>query len=140
MIGDESASAFVTCGSLMFSGSRERTRLTRSRTSFAASSMFLSVLNSIVMFVRCSADDDRSVRMPSIEESSFSSGSVTFDSITSAEAPASLGSTDTIGESMLGYSRTGSRANIRPPTSTMKIEATTQTTGRLMDRSDSSIG
>ena len=88
MIGEESASALVTWGSLMSCGSRPRTRLTRSRTSLAASSMFLAWLNSIVMLVLCSAEEDRRVRMPSMEESSFSSGSVTLDSMTSAEAPA----------------------------------------------------
>jgi hypothetical protein len=59
--------------------------------------------------VDSSAEVDLMTRMPSIEAISFSSGSVTFVSTTSADAPGYDVSTETVGESMFGYSRTGRR-------------------------------
>jgi hypothetical protein len=87
MTGEESASALVTRGSSISSGRRPRARLTRSRTSLAASSTLRSRLNSTVMREDSSWESERMTRMPSMEATSRSSGSVTLASTTSAEAP-----------------------------------------------------
>ena len=83
--GLESGSALLTRGGSISAGSF--TRLTRSRMSFAASSILRPRLNSIVTVERCSEEFERTSRMPSMAATSFSIGSVTFDSTTCAEAP-----------------------------------------------------
>ncbi|MNX89514.1 hypothetical protein D3C86_1215310 [compost metagenome] len=89
MIGSESASALETTGGASISCGRLRTACeTLSRTSLAASSKFLSKLNSIVMLLLPWLLEDVMFRIPSIELMAFSKGSVICDSIMSALAPA----------------------------------------------------
>jgi hypothetical protein len=82
MIGLASASCFVISGSSMSSGSLFRPRITRSRTSWAATSTSRSRVNSTVMVETCSRDWDTSVRIPSMPLISSSRGSVTSVSTT----------------------------------------------------------
>ena len=87
MTGEASASCLATMGSSIVSGSRPRTRATRSRTSCAHWSMSRARSNSMVMLLTCSRLWLVSVRMPSMLLISSSSRSVTSVSTTLAFAP-----------------------------------------------------
>ena len=108
MIGRASASCLFTTGSSISWGSRPRTRETISRTSWAASSIGRSRLNSRLMLEDCSELLLVMVRRPSSEASCSSSTSVTADSMTAGLAPRSVTDTETIGGSTSGNSRTES--------------------------------
>ena len=82
-----SASCLATMGSLMSSGSLSRTRLMRSRTSWAPISTSRFKSNSTVMLLTCSRDSLRRILMPGILLISCSIGSVTSASTSSAFAP-----------------------------------------------------
>jgi hypothetical protein len=87
MIGQASESRFATTGSSTSSGSRLRTRETRSRTSFAATSRSRSSANSTEIDDTCSRLLDVTCRTPSIPISSSSRSCVTEVSTTSGAAP-----------------------------------------------------
>ena len=73
---------------------------------------------------------------PSMPDSESSSGFVTWDSITSADAPRYTVVTFTIGSSILGNSRTDNREYEIMPISTITNDITVANTGRLMQISD----
>ena len=73
---------------------------------------------------------------PSMPANWSSSGLVTCDSITSGEAPLYVVSTDTMGSSILGYSRTVRREYEIRPISTMISDRTDANTGRLIQVSE----
>ena len=135
MIGKASASVFSMTGSSMSSGRRPRTRATLSRTSWAASSIGRSRLNSRVMVAICSWLLLVRVRSPSTLVSSSSSTSVTADSITCGLAPGRITVTVTTGASASGNSRTASRVYPMMPTSTMPRLTIEESTGRRMKSS-----
>ena len=87
MIGWESESALATSGGLAWSGKAPCTRLTRSRTSEAATSMSRSRANSMVTFERPSRLVELIRSMPWMPATCCSIGSVIWFSMTSAEAP-----------------------------------------------------
>ena len=72
------------------------------------------------------------VRTPSMPDSESSSGCVTCDSITCADAPVYTVRTDTTGVSIFGYSRTDNRVNAITPSNTMTRLITVASTGRRM--------
>ena len=82
-----SASCLATMGSLMSSGSLSRTRLMRSRTSWAPISTSRLSSNSTVILLTCSRDSLRRILIPGILLISCSMGSVTSASTSSALAP-----------------------------------------------------
>ena len=85
--GSASESACATTGSSISAGRRPRTRATRSRTSLAATSGFFSSLKRTLISLRPARVADSITSMPSMPAMESSSGLVTCDSITSAEAP-----------------------------------------------------
>ena len=87
MIGCESDSTFAITGSSTVSGSRPRTRDTLSRTSAAAASGLLVILNRTLIWLRSERLCDVISSTPSMPARESSSGFVTCDSTTSAEAP-----------------------------------------------------
>ena len=87
MMGCALTSCLATTGSSTVSGRLPRTRETRSRTSFAASSTLRLRANSMVMRETCSWDEELITLMPSMVESCSSSTSVTSFSTTWALAP-----------------------------------------------------
>src|SRR6266508_4200121 len=109
MMGKASASCLAMIGSLISSGSKPRTRETRSRTSCAQRSMSRARSNSMVMLLTCSRLWLVRVLMPSMLLISSSSRSLTSVSTTAALAPGYTVVTLTIGGSMSGNSRTGRR-------------------------------
>ncbi len=109
MIGFASASTLAITGSSTSSGSRPRTRATRSRTSLAAASGLRSRRKRTVIWLFSARLIEVSTSTPSIPASESSSTLVTRDSMISALAPRYLVSTVTTGSSIFGYSRTGSR-------------------------------
>src|SRR5262245_57805164 len=123
----------------MSSGSDERTRATRSRTSLAAASTLRVTVKRTVIWLLSARLIEVMISMPSIPDSESSSGLVTWDSMISALAPGKRVSTVTTGSSMFGYSRIGSRCQqMRPTSSTMRL-STVAKTGRLMQRSARNI-
>ena len=88
MIGWLSESALATSGGSAWSGRRPTTRLTRSRTSLAASSMLRSSENSMFTLERPSRLVELMRSTPWMPAICCSTGSVIRLSITSAEAPA----------------------------------------------------
>jgi len=74
---------------------------------------------------------------PSMPANESSSGLVTCDSTTSADAPRYVTATLTTGSSIRGYSRTESRVYEMRPISTMMSDSTVAKTGRLMHISGS---
>ena len=105
MVGVASASTLAMTGSSTASGRRPRTRETRSRTSAAAVSGSLVSLKRTVIWLRSVRDTLVMMSTPSMPAMESSSGFVTWDSITSDEAPSSEVLTLTSGSSMRGYSR-----------------------------------
>ena len=130
MIDCASASTLAITGSSISSGSRPRTRATRSRTSLAATSG--SVPRRKRTVIRLSSDWllEVSDSMPSIPEIDPSRICVTCVSMISALAPRYCVRTETIGSSMFGYSRTVRREYETMPTSTMSRLSTVEKTGR----------
>ena len=133
MTGKASASTLAMTGSSIACGKRLRTREVRSRTSAAAESASFSSLKRTVI-CPCSARlMEVMTSTPSIPAIESSSGLVTWDSITSADAPAYLTLTVTTGSSILGYSRTVKRLKLTAPISTINSESTVANTGRRME-------
>ena len=87
MITSESDSAFSICGGSASRGMRSTTRLTASRTSFAAASMSRSSENSMLMLPSPLLLCDSMVSTPSMPDSASSSTCVMRVSTTAAEAP-----------------------------------------------------
>ncbi len=87
MIGHASASVLEMTGSSMSRGSRPRTRATLSRTSAAAASESRESEKRMVMSLRSVRETDEITSTPSMPESESSSTLVTWDSITSEDAP-----------------------------------------------------
>ena len=135
--GKASASTFAMTGSSTACGSLLRTREVRSRTSAAAVSASFSSRKRTEICV-CSARlievITSTASMPAIESSS---GLVTCDSITSADAPAYLTLTVTTGSSIFGYSRIDSLVKLTRPISTTSRDSTVANTGRRIDSSAS---
>ena len=88
MMGWASASTLAMVGSRISSGKARRTRLTRSRTSLVAVSIFTELRNRMVMRLDSAREVDSIVSMPSMPASEPSSTWVTWLSMTSAEAAA----------------------------------------------------
>src|SRR3954468_19816460 len=109
MMACASASIFDTNGSSIVDGSCLRIRATRSRTSAAAASTSRVVRKVIVIWLTSSRLLDLMVLMPSMPDSESSSGCVTALLITWAVAPLYTVRTETMGGSILGYSRTAMR-------------------------------
>src|SRR5581483_10961279 len=124
-------------GSSIVSGSLPRARETLSRTSAAAESG--SRFNEKRTLIRLFSDRlcEVMISTPSIPASESSSGLVTCDSTTSADAPRYLVDTLTTGSLMRGSSRTERRVYEIIPTSRMMSESTVAKTGRLMHISGS---
>ncbi len=101
----ESDSAFSISGGSASSGNRSTTRLTASRTSFAAASISRSSENSMLMLPSPLLLWDSIVSTPSIPDRESSSTCVIRVSTTAAEAPGYSTETDTTGGSMAGSSR-----------------------------------
>src|SRR5690242_8458654 len=140
MTGCESASTFAMIGSSIVSGSLPRARDTLSRTSAAAESgSRFSVKRTLMRLVSERLCDVIS-STPSMPASESSSGFVTCDSTTSADAPRYVVLTLTTGSSMRGYSRTESRVYEIRPINRMISDSTVAKTGRLMQISGSCIG
>ena len=88
IIGSELASALVTTGGASRSCGRLRIACdVLSRTSLAAFSRSSPILNSTVMLLFPTDDEEESDLIPSMPFIAFSSGSVICDSIISALAP-----------------------------------------------------
>jgi hypothetical protein len=87
MIGCAFTSCLATIGSSASRGSWPRTRETRSRTSFAASSTSRRKLNSMVTRETCSCDEEVMSLTPSMVDICSSSTSVISVSTTCGEAP-----------------------------------------------------
>src|SRR6476619_1522321 len=137
MTGCESASTLAMIGSSIVSGSLPRARDTLSRTSAAAESgSRFSVKRTLMRLVSERLCDVIS-STPSMPASESSSGFVTCDSTTSAEAPRYVVLTLTTGSSIRGYSRTESRVYEIRPISRMISDSTVANTGRLMQISGS---
>src|SRR6476661_552827 len=137
--GNASASTFAITGSSMACGSLLRTREVRSRTSAAAASASFSSRNRTWIWVcsgRLMEVMTSTASMPAIESSR---GLVTWDSITSEEAPAYRTLTVTMGSSIFGYSRTARRVKLTAPTSSTSSDSTVANTGRRMAISGSCI-
>src|SRR5690606_30271795 len=130
--GLASASTFATTGSMMSSGSLERARATRSRTSAAAPSGSRSSRKRTVIWLSSAREIEVSTSTPSMPAIEFSSGLLTCDSMISADAPRYSVRTVTTGSSIWGYSRTCSRSKLTAPTSIMMIARTVAKTGRWM--------
>ncbi len=135
--GKASASTLATTDSPAESGSRARTRATRSRTSAAAASGSLLSLKRTVIWLCSEREIEVRMSTPSMPAMESSSGLVTCDSITSDEAPTSLVLTVTTGSSIRGYSRTLSLVYDTAPTSNSISDITVANTGRRMEISDS---
>ena len=134
--GNASASTLAITGSSIASGRRWRMRDTRSRTSAAASSGFFSSLKRAVIWLCSEREIEVRMSMPSMPAIESSSGLVTWDSITSDDAPISRVLTVTTGSSMRGYSRTASLPYDTAPTSITINDSTDANTGRRMEISD----
>ena len=87
MMGLESASTLAMIGSSIVSGSLPLARATLSRTSAAAESGSRFKLKRTLMTLRSDLLCDVITSTPSIPASESSSGFVTWDSTTSADAP-----------------------------------------------------
>src|SRR5687768_15682194 len=135
MIDWASASTLAITGSSISSGSRPRTRATRSRTSLAATSGSAPRRKRTVMRLCSGSLDEVSVSMPSMPAIEPSSTCVTWLSMISALAPRYSVRTETIGSSMFGYSRTVRREYDTRPTSTMSRLVTIENTRRRMKKS-----
>ena len=85
--GSALASLLTMRGSSASSGSLPRTRPTAARTSFAASSMSRPVTNSTVVWLRPCRLSEVMLRMPLIEATAPSTGSVMSVSTISGAAP-----------------------------------------------------
>jgi hypothetical protein len=135
--GNASASTLAMTGSSMACGSRLRTREVRSRTSAAAESASFSRRKRTVICA-CSARlmevITSTASMPAMESSS---GLVTCDSMTSADAPAYFTLTVTTGSSIFGYSRIDSLVKLTIPISKTSSDSTVAKTGRRMETSES---
>ncbi len=133
MMASELASLLVTTGGESMSCGRPRAApATLSRTSFAAASRFASRLNSTVMLLVPWLLDEEMLRTPEMPLIAFSSGSVIWDSMTSAFAPAYEVRTVMIGGSMAGYSRTPRKWKLIAPNRRIAIDMTIARTGRRM--------
>ena len=86
-MGCESASTLAMMGSSMVSGSLPRARATLSRTSAAAESGSRFSVNRTLIWLRSERLCDVMISTPSMPASESSSGFVTCDSTTSADAP-----------------------------------------------------
>ena len=139
MTGKASASTLAITGSSMPCGRRWRTRLTLSRTSAAAASGSRSSLKRTVMLLCSCRLVEVSTSTPSMPARESSSVLVTWDSITSLEAPAKRVCTETVGSSIFGYSRTVSPWKDTQPTSRISSDSTLAKTGRRMEISGSCI-
>ena len=137
MTGCESASTFAMIGSSIVSGSLPRARDTLSRTSAAAESGSRFSVNRTLMRLVSERLCDVISSTPSMPASESSSGFVTCDSTTSADAPRYVTLTLTTGSSIRGYSRTDSRVYEIRPISRMISDRTVAKTGRLMQISGS---
>ena len=136
IVGVASASTLAMMGSSTASGSRPRTRATRSRTSAAAVSGFLVSLKRTVIWLRSVRDTEVMMSTPSMPAIESSSGLVTCDSMTSEEAPMSRVLTLTSGSSMRGYSRRLSWLNDTRPIRISSSDITLASTGRRIDVSE----
>ena len=139
MVGVASASTLAMMGSSTASGSRPRTRETRSRTSAAALSGSFSSLKRTVIWLCSAREIEVMMSTPSMPAIESSSGLVTCDSITSDEAPIKRVLTLTTGSSMRGYSRNDRRSNETRPISTINSDSTVASTGRRIETSDNFI-
>ncbi len=128
--GLASASTFATTGSMTSSGSLERARATRSRTSAAAPSGSRSSRKRTVIWLSSAREIEVSTSTPSMPAIESSSGLLTCDSMISADAPRYSVRTVTTGSSIWGYSRTCSRSKLTAPTSIRMIASTVAKTGR----------
>src|SRR5450432_1900171 len=118
-------------GSSMLSGSLPRARATLSRTSAAAESGSRLRVKRTLILLTSERLCEVMTSTPSMPASESSSGFVTCDSTTSAEAPRYVVCTLTTGSSMRGYSRTDRRVYEISPTRTMVSDSTVASTGRL---------
>ena len=135
--GKASASTLAITGSSTACGKRLRTRDVRSRTSAAAVSASFSSLKRTVICVCSARLIDVITSTASIPAIESSSGLVTCDSMTSADAPAYLTVTVTTGSSILGYSRTDNFVKLTAPISNTSSDSTVANTGRRMESSAS---
>ena len=87
-----------------------------------------------------SRERERIISMPSTPAIRSSTSWVMRDSTTLAAAPGYATSTETIGGSMAGYSRTGSEKKAMAPASTMMRLTTAANTGRLTETSERITG
>src|SRR5512140_747863 len=120
-------------GSSISRGRLPLTRETRSRTSFAASSTLRFNSNSIVMTDPSSLLDEDIVFTPWRVANCSSRMLVISVSTTLGLAPRYVVTTEMIGGSMSGYSRTGSRRNEMTPNRRIVTLITVANTGRRMD-------
>ena len=109
MMGSASGSSFSTIGASILSGSVARMRFTRSRTSCAATSTFLSRLNETSTWEMPSVEVERSSSIPLTVLTASSILSVISVSISFGVAPSSRVRTITEGKSTFGKRSTGSR-------------------------------
>ncbi len=137
MIGDAFGSIFSTVGWRTVLGSCERTRLTRSRTSCAATSTSFSSRNVTATIDTPSADVERSSSMPLTVFTASSILSVTSVSISSGAAPGFRVVTTTVGKSTLGRRSTPSCVKEKAPTTVSIRMRTVANTGLRTHRAAS---
>src|SRR3954469_19878338 len=131
--GAESGSNFSTVGCWMFFGSSGRTRLTRSRTSCAATSPSFSSRNAIITVETPSEDVERSSSIPLMVLTASSILSEISVSTSSGAAPGRRVITTTVGKSTLGKRSRPRRENENAPITVSARMRTLAKTGRLTD-------
>jgi len=129
--GAASGSNRSTRGCWIVLGSCGSTPLTLSRTSCAATSVFLSSRNEIITCEIPSDDTDRSSSMPLIVLTASSILSVISVSICSGAAPGCTVVITMVGKSIFGKRSTPSFVNEYPPMTTSERMRTVAKTGRL---------
>src|SRR3954470_14694569 len=133
MTGAESGSNFSTVGCWMFLGRSGSTRLTRSRTSWAAMSPSFSSRNATITVETPSDEVERSSSMPLMGLTASSILSEISVSISSGAAPGRRVVTTTVGKSTFGNRSTPSRENENAPITVSARISTLAKTGRLTD-------
>src|SRR5215510_7861545 len=131
-LGSRSLSCFMIIGGSMSSGSRRTTDCTRSRTSWAATSMLRSRLNVMFSIDWPGADTERSSLMPSTLLTASSRMSESWLSTSSTDPPGREVRTITLGRSTDGKRSTPRRMNDAAPMTTSAMISIVAKTGRRM--------
>ncbi len=137
MIGELSLLNFWTTGGSTSSGSERTTVATRSRTSCAAVSRSRSSLKVAMTSDVPGPETERSSSMPSTVLTTSSMGCEMSVSTSSAEAPASVVRTLTVGRSTEGNRSTPRRKKLAAPTTTSDSTIIAANTGRWIQTSAS---